>query len=115
MYCSLAQHQTQNENTYISSAQGTRRIQNGPVYYIYAPPRCPTSGPLTPAVFEQELLQAVSELNQEYPDRFRSLIANGEAHTFIQRRYTFAIGATTLRQWVGQMVAGGEEWESVTE
>ena len=73
------------------------------------------TGSISATAFEEELLQAASELNQEYPQRFRSLIANGEAHTFIQRRYTLEIGGTTVRQWVGHMVTDSENWLSVTE
>ena len=72
-------------------------------------------GGMDATVFEADLLQAMSELNQEYPERFRSLIANGDAHTFIQRRYTFEIGSTTVRQWVGDMVTGSPDWVSITE
>ena len=70
---------------------------------------------VSPTVFEEELLQAVSELIEAYPDRFRSLIADGDSHTFIQRQFTLEIGGTTVRQWVGHMVTGSEDWVSVTE
>ena len=70
---------------------------------------------ISPTVFEEELLQAVSELTEAYPERFRSLITNGDSHTFLQRQYTLEIGGTTVRQWVGDMVTGNEDWVSVTE
>ena len=72
-------------------------------------------GGISPTAFEMELLQATSELEAAYPERFRSLIAEGNAHTFIQRRYTLEIGGTTVRQWVGDMVSGSGNWISVSD
>ena len=67
------------------------------------------------AIFEEELLQSMSELDQDYPERFRSLIADGDEHTFIQRRYTFEIAGTTVRQWIGDMVSGSVNWVSLSD
>ena len=56
-------------------------------------------------VFEEELLQALSELSQEFPERFLSTVASGDAYTFIQRCYAFQIGSTTVRQWINTLPA----------
>ncbi|MEL7119600.1 MAG: hypothetical protein AAFO07_09170 [Bacteroidota bacterium] len=61
---------------------------------------------------EAQLFEAAGELNTAFPERFQSLIANGDEHTFIQRRFDFEIGSTTVRQWVTNMVTGNTQWVS---
>ncbi|MEE4296157.1 MAG: pectin acetylesterase-family hydrolase, partial [Wenzhouxiangella sp.] len=58
------------------------------------------SSTIDQATFENELREAVAELETAYPDRFRSLINEGEEHTFILRRFDFEIGNTTVREWI---------------
>ncbi len=65
--------------------------------------------------FEAELLPAMTELQEAFPDRFRSLITDGNEHTFILRRFDFEVGNTTVRQWVTDMLSGSEDWVSVIE
>ena len=67
------------------------------------------------AVFEAELLQAAAELNAAYPERFQSLIGNGEFHTSVLRDFTRPIGTTTVRQWIADMINDNPAWESLTE
>ena len=62
--------------------------------------------------FEAQLFEATTELNTSFPDRFQSLIANGDEHTFIVRRFDFEIGSTNVRQWVTDMVTGNPQWVS---
>ena len=63
--------------------------------------------------FEAELVTSIAELSEAFPDRFQSLITDGNEHTFILRRYDFQIGNTSVKQWVGDMLSGEEDWESI--
>jgi len=65
--------------------------------------------------FEEQLLQAVSEISEAHPQRFRSLIANGDSHTFLQRQFTVPVGGTTVQQWIADMLSDSENWDSVIE
>lgn len=66
------------------------------------------------SAFETQLLEASNELNNLYPNRFNSLIANGDEHTFILSDYTFQVGNTNVRSWIDAMV-NENNWTSVTE
>lgn len=67
------------------------------------------------AEFEEQLLEATGELSQAFPDRFRSLLVSGDAHTFIQRDYARPVGDTTVRDWIGGMLSGAATWVSVID
>jgi hypothetical protein len=67
------------------------------------------------ATFEVELRQAMVELEDAYPERFRSLISDTDEHTFIVKQFDFLVGDTVVRQWVTDMLAGSENWVSVSE
>ncbi len=66
-------------------------------------------------VFEEEMLGEVAELNVEYPDRYRSLIADGDEHTFVLRQFSYAIAGTTVRQWITDMLDGSDNWVSLSD
>lgn len=66
------------------------------------------------AAFEAQLLEAVDELNSEFPERFNSLIPNGSDHTFIIRDYIFQVGDTNVRSWINDMIYENN-WNSITE
>lgn len=66
-------------------------------------------------VFEAELLEAAAELNAAYPERFQSLIGNGEFHTTILRDFHRPIGGTTVSQWVSEMINENGSWSTVVE
>ena len=63
-------------------------------------------------VYEAQLIEASSELNGAFPDRFNSLIANGDAHTFIMRDYEYQISGTTVRAWISDMLEENGSWET---
>ena len=65
--------------------------------------------------FEAQLLEAAAELNAAYPERFQSLIGDGEFHTTILRDFNRPIGGTTVSRWVSEMVNDPENWNSLTE
>ncbi len=67
------------------------------------------------AVFEEELLNAISELSTAYPERFQSMIADDDTHTFIIRQFTRDVGGRTVQQWITDMLRGSENWTSVSD
>lgn len=64
---------------------------------------------------EIELIEAVTELNTAYPQRFQALIGNGEYHTTILRDFHRTIGGTTVSQWVADLINENENWTTVIE
>jgi len=67
------------------------------------------------AAFEAQFLEAAAELNAAYPERFQSLIGDGEFHTTILREFDRPIGGTTVSQWVSDMINDPENWRSEIE
>jgi len=67
------------------------------------------------AVHELELIEAVTELQAAYPKQFQGLIGNGEYHTTLLRDFHRAIGATTVSQWIAEMINEDETWATVIE
>ena len=67
------------------------------------------------AAFEAQLIEAALELNTAYPERFQSLIANGDEHTFIISDFDYAIGGTTVRQWIDNMLRDSGTWMSLSD
>ena len=65
--------------------------------------------------FEEQLIPEMQELEAAYPERFRSLIADGNTHTFIQAQFDLPVGGTTVRQWVVDMLGGSDDWVSVSD
>ena len=69
-------------------------------------------GNIDGAAFEAQDIMAVAELEEAYPDRFRSLISDTEEHTFIIKQFGFPIADTTVMQWVTDMLSLSDEWVS---
>lgn len=65
--------------------------------------------------FEAQLLEAASELNTAFPERFQSLIANGDEHTFIIKSFSYQVGGTTVRTWISDMLNEVESWVSLVD
>ena len=65
--------------------------------------------------FERELLATIDALSDAHPDRFRSLVADGEQHTFVLSDFDYAIAGTTVRLWITDMLAGSESWVSLSD
>ena len=65
--------------------------------------------------FEAQLLEAAAELNAAFPERFNYLIADGEEHTFIVKNFDYAIGGTTVRQWMDNMLNDSGDWMSLSD
>lgn len=66
-------------------------------------------------IFEAELLEAVAELEDAYPDRVRSLISFTDEHTYIIKQFDFAVADTTVRQWVTSMLNSSDGWVSKSD
>lgn len=64
------------------------------------------------AAFESQLLEASNELKSAYPERFNSLIANGNEHTFIISNYSYVVAETTVKEWITNMLLENDTWES---
>lgn len=65
--------------------------------------------------FEAALIPEMQELEEAYPERFRSLIAEGSDHTFLQVAFEREVGGTTVAQWIADMLAGTDDWVSVSD
>lgn len=64
------------------------------------------------SAFEAQLLEASNELNNANPERFNSLIANGNEHTFIISNYNYQVAQTTVKEWISSMLLDNGTWES---
>lgn len=67
------------------------------------------------AAFEAQLIEAAGELKTAFPDRFNSLIANGDDHTFLIRDFTFQLSNTSIRSWVNEMIGENGTWNSIMD
>ena len=65
--------------------------------------------------FEQALIEEMAVLEEAHPDRFRSLIADGNSHTFLQAAFDREIGGIAVYQWVTDMLNGSEDWVSASD
>ena len=65
--------------------------------------------------FEAELIPEMAKLEEAHPDRFRSLIGDGNQHTFVQTRFEDTVGGTTIVQWITDMLSGSSDWVSVSD
>jgi len=70
---------------------------------------------IDPPVFAAELLPAMADVEANYPERFSSLIADGDSHTFIIRQFDLPVGGTTVRQWIADLLANSDNWGSVSD
>lgn len=66
--------------------------------------------------FESQLIEASNELNNSaFADRFNSLFANGDEHTFIISNYNYSIVDTTVKEWISNMLSDSSSWVSKTD
>lgn len=65
--------------------------------------------------YEMQLKEAATELKAAYPNRFNSLIENGDAHTYLIRQFNNTIGGITVKGWISNMLREDNTWDSVTE
>ncbi|MHA7817978.1 MAG: pectin acetylesterase-family hydrolase [Pseudohaliea sp.] len=65
--------------------------------------------------FEAELVPEMAELEAAYPERFRSFIADGNSHTFIQAQFDLEVQGTSVKEWIGLMLDGSSDWLSLID
>jgi hypothetical protein len=65
--------------------------------------------------FESQILEAANELKADFPDRFNSIITNGDTHTFLIRSFNYSVNNTTISNWLTSMIENDENWESEIE
>jgi hypothetical protein len=65
--------------------------------------------------FEAALIPEMAALEEAHPERFRSLIADGNSHTFIQAQFNREVGGVLVYQWVADMLDGSADWQSVSD
>lgn len=62
--------------------------------------------------WEPELIREMAEVEAAHPDRVRSLIADGSAHTFLIGLTGLEVEGITVQDWVAAMLDGSAEWTS---
>ena len=62
-----------------------------------------------------EVVRAVRELEDAFPERFRGLVPDNDEHTFILRQFDFAVAGTTVKLWLTSMLNGSGEWVTLVE
>lgn len=65
--------------------------------------------------FEAALVASVAELEANHPERFRSMIADGDGHTFILRDFDRVVGGISVRDWVSSLLTMDDSWVSVSD
>lgn len=70
---------------------------------------------ITGPEFEAGLLPAMADIEALQPDRVRSFIADGAAHTFIQRDVFATAGGVPVYQWITDMLEDSPSWQSVID
>ncbi len=64
--------------------------------------------------FEARLIPYLTRLETDNPARFRSFIADGNAHTFIRREITTTAGGVAAHDWIQSML-DDNNWTSVSD
>lgn len=65
--------------------------------------------------FEQALYAEMQQQEQAHPDRSHYWIPDGEGHTFIKNNPDETAGGVALMDWLGYMLSGSDQWQSVTD
>mgnify|MGYP006272631997 CR=1 FL=1 len=65
--------------------------------------------------FEDQLLSMIGEIKADAPDRFFSLIADGDGHTFVLRDFDYPIAGTTVRDWITDKLDDADGWGSLSD
>ena len=54
-------------------------------------------------------------LSAAHPERFKSFIADGKSHTFLQAQFSREVEGIPAYQWVGDMLSGSADWRSLSD
>ena len=61
------------------------------------------------------LIAAVDAPHAAHPERFKSFIADGKSHTFLQAQFSREVEGIPAYQWVGDMLSGSADWRSLSD
>jgi hypothetical protein len=65
--------------------------------------------------FEAALLPEMEALAAAHPERFKSFIADGTSHTFLQAQFSREVEGIPAYQWVADMLSGSADWQSLSD
>ena len=65
--------------------------------------------------FEAALLPEMEALAAAHPERFKSFIADGTSHTFLQAQFSRAVAGVPVYQWVSDMLSESADWQSLSD
>jgi len=65
--------------------------------------------------FEAALLTEMEALAAAHPERFKSFIADGTSHTFLQAQFSREVEGIPAYQWVADMLSGSAGWQSLSD
>ena len=65
--------------------------------------------------FEAALLPEMEALAAAHPERFKSFIADGTTHTFLQAQFSREVEGVPAYQWVADMLSGSADWRSLSD
>ncbi|MDG2443476.1 MAG: pectin acetylesterase-family hydrolase [Luminiphilus sp.] len=65
--------------------------------------------------FEVALLAEMETLAAAHPERFKSFIADGTSHTFLQAQFSREVEGVPAYQWVADMLSGSADWRSLSD
>jgi len=61
------------------------------------------------------LLPEMEALAAAHPERFKSFIADGTSHTFLQAQFSREVEGIPAHQWVADMLSGSADWRSLSD
>ena len=65
--------------------------------------------------FEAALLEEMAALAAAHPERFKSFIADGASHTFLQAQFSREVAGVPVYQWVSDMLSESADWQSLSD
>lgn len=65
--------------------------------------------------YDAALVAATATLKDEFGARFNSMIIDGSDHTFVLRDFARTVADTSVREWIGALLANDGGWVSVAE
>ena len=68
-----------------------------------------------PQTHEDALRQELAEMEDAYPDRFRSWVTEGTTHTYIQRDPNQSAGGVSAIDFITSQMEGTDDWVSTSD
>lgn len=66
-------------------------------------------------VFEEALIEELADLEGDYPDRVKSFVVDGTAHTFLMSSLETTAGGVSVSDWLTAMLEGSADWVSTSD